>query len=917
MNFQIRFIPLALILVLSGCSQKSAEELVLDARQKIAAGQNSAGIIELKKALQKDSDNGQARFLLGKAYVDRGAAAAAEKELKQALKLGYEKNEVLPSLASAYNLQFKNQEIIDLVSKSTNLDPIVETSLLLYQALAYFQLDKAEKAKQSIVQANDLSAESVYSKLGIAYLDFSNSQLNNSLTKTDEILTLQPDLTEALLLKGQLATLNKNYPLAVESFEKYQKLLPDMILGRVFLANAYIKNQQYNEAEQYLDPLLKMNENQPFFNHLKGLVRYQAKDFVGANFYTEIAIQNGLKSTPNRVIAGISAFQQKNYEQAYQHLSAIEDDLPKDHPMQRLLTMLKLKLGMNVEASDTLLSIDNMTENDIVLMSAATSQLILNGNIQLAKVLLEKTASISFKDPVRIAEKGMMRLSLDDLDGLTDLERALSLNPELDSANTALARGYIDGGFYNEALELADVWISQKPDQVNGYVLAALAYNKLTELTDAEAMYNKALEIDLGNPAANLYFADKAVAQQKPAQAITFLERVINSYPNYIPVLSKYFVLQHDSGNVEDGLATIAEAFSGNQQNLNFRLLYAQALFTDKRYTSTIELLKGLETDENTPDAYWVVLANAYFYNQQISESLALAKKWTELQTSNSAAHIRLIGLSELNQDNQGALEAAQKAKKIFSKEHAFSLFITHFAIATNDISQADREWQQLPDEIKGNAFGQGLLGQISLEKGQAAKALPLLQAFHQAFPSHRNRSFVAKALQANQQGAEAIRFLQQHPDPQGSIVLASLQIAELAINENNHPLAIQEYKKILVQEPNNPRALNNLAYLLIEQKQYDEALNYAKKALDLAPGNPSLLDTYGMALFRVNKQSEAVKYFEKAHMIVPESSQISLHYAEVLVALNNNLAAAEILDKISDDEPKWQVEIARIKAMM
>jgi len=142
MKFQIRFIPLVFILALSGCSQKSTEELVSSAQQKIAAGQASAGIIELKNALQKEPDNGQARFLLGKIYIERGAATAAEKELERALKLGYEKNEVLPLLASAYNLQFKNQDIINLVSESKNLDPTVETSLLLYQALAYFQSSK-------------------------------------------------------------------------------------------------------------------------------------------------------------------------------------------------------------------------------------------------------------------------------------------------------------------------------------------------------------------------------------------------------------------------------------------------------------------------------------------------------------------------------------------------------------------------------------------------------------------------------------------------------------------------------------------------------------------------------------------------------------------------------------------------------
>ncbi|MFT4808835.1 MAG: hypothetical protein ACI9LX_002172 [Paraglaciecola sp.] len=51
-------------------------------------------------------------------HIDRGAAAAADKELEHALKLGFEKNEGLPLLTKPYNLQFKSQKIFDLVSES-------------------------------------------------------------------------------------------------------------------------------------------------------------------------------------------------------------------------------------------------------------------------------------------------------------------------------------------------------------------------------------------------------------------------------------------------------------------------------------------------------------------------------------------------------------------------------------------------------------------------------------------------------------------------------------------------------------------------------------------------------------------------------------------------------------------------------
>jgi Flp pilus assembly protein TadD len=113
MYFQSKLIPFALVLALAGCSEQTSDELVLSAQQKIESGQNSEGIIELKNAIQKAPDNTKARFLLGKMYVERGAAAAAEKELGHALKLGFEQNEVLPLLANAYNLQFKSNEIVN------------------------------------------------------------------------------------------------------------------------------------------------------------------------------------------------------------------------------------------------------------------------------------------------------------------------------------------------------------------------------------------------------------------------------------------------------------------------------------------------------------------------------------------------------------------------------------------------------------------------------------------------------------------------------------------------------------------------------------------------------------------------------------------------------------------------------------
>ena len=175
----------------------------------------------------------------------------------------------------------------------------------------------------------------------------------------------------------------------------------------------------------------------------------------------------------------------------------------------------------------------------------------------------------------------------------------------------------------------------------------------------------------------------------------------------------------------------------------------------------------------------------------------------------------------------------------------------------------------------------------------------------------------MAKALKESGDIKEAIDFLRQNGQLEGGEILATIQIAELAINDKNYFLAIAQYKKILIQDPHNIRALNNLASLLIEQKDYEDAIQYAKSAVDLKPTSPSIMDTYGLALMRAERTLEAMDYFKKALKIVPSSSEIQLHYVEVLVKLNEKPEAKRLLDQLKVTDSITQAEVARIRAML
>ena len=79
-----RLIAFAASLALGACSGDSADSLVASAKAHLAKNDVKSAQIELKSALQKNSESAEARFLLGKTLLDGGDADAAAVELGKA-----------------------------------------------------------------------------------------------------------------------------------------------------------------------------------------------------------------------------------------------------------------------------------------------------------------------------------------------------------------------------------------------------------------------------------------------------------------------------------------------------------------------------------------------------------------------------------------------------------------------------------------------------------------------------------------------------------------------------------------------------------------------------------------------------------------------------------------------------------------
>ena len=107
--------------------------------------------------------------------------------------------------------------------------------------------------------------------------------------------------------------------------------------------------------------------------------------------------------------------------------------------------------------------------------------------------------------------------------------------------------------------------------------------------------------------------------------------------------------------------------------------------------------------------------------------------------------------------------------------------------------------------------------------------------------------------------------------------------VASIRVLQDRPSEAIELYRQILKQQPNNVEVLNNLATMLAEQPEPEnrkEALECIERAIELAGPQPGLLDTKGMALFYDGKPDQALGALQAAAQAPNPDPRYCFHLA-------------------------------------
>jgi putative PEP-CTERM system TPR-repeat lipoprotein len=341
-----------LVAGMSACGKtQTTESLLAEAQQYQQKGDNKAALIQLKNAVEKSPENGEARMALGNLQLSMNDLPSAEKELRKARSLGIPAERVLPLLAKAMAQQGEFKELLEQVSAEAAAK---SAPLLTLRGDALLATGKADEAKQAYNEALALNPNSGDAMLGQArYAMFKGDRDAAELLVADAV-TKDPKNPEVFMTYGTMLRLGGKPDQALAAFDSALKLKPDHRNAHIEKAYVEISRGKYAEAQKEIDAAEKSSPGALLVTYTRALNDFSQGKFAAAQESLQKVLRVAPDHPPSVLLAGASELNLNAYQQAEQHLRKYLESNPNDIYARKLLAQTLLRSSQPADAAAAL-----------------------------------------------------------------------------------------------------------------------------------------------------------------------------------------------------------------------------------------------------------------------------------------------------------------------------------------------------------------------------------------------------------------------------------------------------------------------------------------------------------------------------------------------------------------------------------
>jgi putative PEP-CTERM system TPR-repeat lipoprotein len=890
------------VLLTTGCGRDSPQELVQSAQEYIGKGDANAAVIQLRNALQKAPDNGEARYLLGTLLTKRGDAAGAVKELRRALELGYPSDQVMPELAKALIGDGDAKELIAEFGTTALSNPNAQAAFKTTLGEAFLAIGKAQEAEAAFTAALALKPDLAEASLGIATLRAGAGDLAAATKIVDGVIAAPAAPPEAFLLKAQLLYGQGQVDAAREVLEKLVEAKPDLPMARYRLASLLVAKGDFDGARAQVAAMRNMSKQDPRAYYLDALIASRRNDLPAAREAIQQVLKGSPQHVPSLLLAGEIEYRAGQFNQARDYLLRVLKEAPGLPYAKRLLAATYLRLGSPAHALDELQPLLSRGLKDAQLMTIAGETYLELGDLATAAQYFTQATALAPKNAAARTRLGQVRFAEGDTEGaIRELEAASALDPNAASADLALVVNLLRNREFDKALDATAQLEKKQPNSPVVYNLRGLVYLAKRDVADARANFERALKIqaDYLPAVTNLAMLDRL--DKKPELARKRFEAILEKEPTneqaLLALANFEQALGDDPGKIE---TLIKRAVAANPQSISARI--ALVTFYMRKGDGKQALLAAQEANSTLPDDPRTLdlLGRVQLATGDATLAVGTFSKLVAARPGSVEPLILFARALVLVKEYDRAIEKLREALAIKPDLIDANREIVAIYAASGRPEQALQEIKALQKQRPNDARVYVLTGDFWVTQRKWSEAEAAYVAAQKRAPDDAGIAMKVHAA-ASSGGKNAAadatvdRWLHSHPKD----TAVRSYLAERALRLHDYKTAARHYQAIVALQPQNAIMLNNLAWVSGELND-PKALSYGEKALSLAPMNPSILDTVGTLLVKQGDVAPGVEKLQQAAQAAPNQADIRLHLAKALIKAGDKAAARKELEALA-----------------
>jgi tetratricopeptide (TPR) repeat protein len=863
------------------CSQYLGEDKADKARELIAA------------FLAKNPDYGSAKVYQRQLMEPDPLDVSAERRDQIALEVLSQIGDALERQVSTGEYHLRRgqySEATAAYSEALRVQPDDQRAIDgLFETILVGRPDNLDEAQALAETARTKNLDQCEGNFYLARLAYARKDYQEALNRIEQCLKMRPIYAHAYYLRSQVNAALDKHEQSVQDAQTASQMNPtDPVIAKQKAAVLHARNlqlgaavtgEQREETETAMREAILLNpmdwsvqsvyaeyrsERHP--EEALAQRQYLARRFPNlANHLLlgNMAMKMGLRESDEPKKAGLMEIAGSAYEQAY----AIE---PGNPAVQQQYSEFLRATGQHAKA-ETLFS-----GNEAVLWR----YYLRDGRYDQARALLEALYAKDPKDASVVRGLAVVAQQTGDKDGVKRYsEELLAIESTIDDQLLQIQM-YLDVGLIKDAdMKLAGLR-ERHPAEPRAMLLQSLVLMTQGRLDEAMDMVNRNLEVDTenaqawrlrgrinrlkgntaqavedlqksrglsGGAAISLELAMAYRQANRMAAAIGELRSALRDElaPLRLRTMLEQFYM--DAGQKDELTKFYAETIAKHPESEFWYYRAAQFYLQDQDSAKAEELLAKAWEITRTKDAPSPIVFDLYletlWMRERYDTLLGIASQYTDTGLA-SIAYAQMGQTQAKLGNREAAVQHYHKAmEKCGSDDALISGTLRNMtqAVGTDEIEKwATQRLAETPESLIANMAMFHLAG----EKGDYNTAL-----------THLDRGIAAVAAGSGPYNhymvLKAVTFVQAYIKTRDTKYLAQ---------------GIEQYEAVLVDQPQNVSALNNLAFLLADtNEQLDKAETYAARAYAAAPDNANIMDTYAYVLCKRTNFARAEELLLKA----------------------------------------------------